>query len=309
MAIATHYFAGFIVGIEAVWLLAAGPRSRALFAAVGGVAATCAALAPLLLSQRSAGRTDWIEDTSLVTRAADTAKHLLTGPFGTPVDAVAAVAALLVLGALVTLFARAGERERTRAKVALAVALGSIALPLVLAVGGFDYYRDLYVIAALVPLLCVVAVGIGAARGHWAIALASSLCALLASVAIAQQVDDDLQRDDWRKVSELLGPAEDTRVIVSDRLGSKPLELYLGATPFTAGELDVRELVLVESFRFGGTREPPPPDVPQFVLADHREGPTYRLMVYRAAAPAPLTPESVTPFALDDEVFVLEQRP
>jgi mannosyltransferase len=306
LAIATHYFAGFIVGIEAVWLLLAVGRSRAVLAAVGAVAATCAVLAPLLLAQRSSGRVDWIEDTSLVPRATDTAKRFVTGPFGAPVDALAAASAALVLCALVTLFVRAGERERARAKVALAVALGSIAVPFVLAIGGFDYFYDHYVIAALVPLLCVVAVGIAAAPVRWAIALGSVLCALLASVAIAQQLDEDLQREDWREVSELLGPPADTRVIVADESASKPLEFYLGATPFTEGERAARELALVESFRTGHTREPPPPDVPGFALTGRYEGPAYRLITYRASAPVAVTPASAAQFGLDDEVFVLQ---
>ena len=305
LAVATHYFAGFIVGIEAVWLLVATARSRAVLAAVGGVAATCAALAPLLLSQRSSGRTDWVEDTSLATRAVDTAKRFLTGQFGTPVDALAVAAALLVIYGVVMLFVCAGERERRRASIVLAVAFGSIAAPFALAIAGFDYYRDQYVIGALVPLLCVVAVGIAATPARRAVVLASALCALLASIAIVQQFDDDLQREDFRKVSELLGPPAGNRVIVSDRLGSKPLELYLGATPFTAGEVAADELALVESFREGDARKPPPPEVPGFELDGADEGPTYRLMVYRAESPTEVTPESVTPFGLDDEVFLL----
>ena len=307
LAIATHYFAGFIVGIEAVWLLVACGRSRAVLAAVGGVAATCAVLAPLLLSQRSSGRVDWIEDTSLVTRATDTAKRFISGQYGAPVNALTAAAAVLFLCALVTLFVRAGERERARATVALAVALGSIAVPFVLAIGGFDYFYDHYVIAALVPLLCVAAVGIAAAPGRWALAGGAALCAVLASVAIAQQLDEDLQREDWREVSDLLGPPAGTRVIVADESASKPLEYYLGATPFEEGERAAGELALVETFRSGHTREPPPPDVPGFTLADDYEGPTYRLMTYRASAPVAVTPASVAPFGLDDEAFVLQQ--
>src|SRR3954447_21088980 len=56
-ALATHYFAGFLIGAEAIWLLYRPPgRGRvAVAVAVGAVAVAAAALLPLALHQRSTG--------------------------------------------------------------------------------------------------------------------------------------------------------------------------------------------------------------------------------------------------------------
>jgi mannosyltransferase len=307
LAIASHYYAGYLVAIEAVVLLATSPRRRDVVPPVGVVVITGALLAPLVLAQRSSGRTDWIDDTSLASRLVNAGKRFMTGPFGSPVDALAVVIAMVATAALVLLLKQAPPAERARALLALAVGLGAIAIPLVLALAGFDYFSDNYLIGSLVVLVCVVAAGLAAPPARWAAAMGVALCGALAAVAIVQQFDEELQREDWRQVARDLGAPHGGRVIVVDELGSKPLELYLGADTHPDGELAVHELVLGESVRGDGDRSPPPPQPPGFTLVEHREGPTFRYMVYRAPNGASVSPESVRRFALTDEPFVLQQ--
>src|SRR5215212_6768679 len=63
-AIATHYFAGFLVGAEALWLLYR-LRSRASLIGVAAVAAVGAALLPLALHQRSSGAARFISESAI----------------------------------------------------------------------------------------------------------------------------------------------------------------------------------------------------------------------------------------------------
>src|SRR4051794_33625874 len=67
-AIATHYYAGFLIGAEAGWLLLVtwrtGARARAAVA-VSGVGLAAAALLPLALHQRSTGAAKFIAESGL----------------------------------------------------------------------------------------------------------------------------------------------------------------------------------------------------------------------------------------------------
>jgi uncharacterized membrane protein len=72
LAVLTHYFAAFLVGAEALWLLWI-MRERAV-AAAGALAVVGLALVPLAISQRGEGHTAFIEDIALGTRIVDLPK-------------------------------------------------------------------------------------------------------------------------------------------------------------------------------------------------------------------------------------------
>ena len=65
LALATHYFAAFLVAIEAVWLLMAAANRRPIAVAVACLAAVELALLPLLLHQRSLNLADFIDEIPL----------------------------------------------------------------------------------------------------------------------------------------------------------------------------------------------------------------------------------------------------
>ena len=66
-ALATHYFAGFVLVPEALWLIYR-ERTRTTALAIGAVALAGAALAPLALHQRASGSTTFISDFGLGSR-------------------------------------------------------------------------------------------------------------------------------------------------------------------------------------------------------------------------------------------------
>src|SRR3954453_11601694 len=91
LALATHYFALFVVVPMAVWLLwrhGRGAARRGVLAACGGVALAGAALLPLLVHQATNDRADYIRKLGLVGRALQVPKQYLTG-FDAPLEAVA----------------------------------------------------------------------------------------------------------------------------------------------------------------------------------------------------------------------------
>src|SRR5204863_9673060 len=106
-SIATHYFAGFLVGAEAAWLLWI-LRARAVVA-VGAVALASGALLPMALHQRSTGAARFISESSAARRLAQIPKQFAVGYQG-PLETVLTVVALLLIAyGLVRMF-RAGPR-------------------------------------------------------------------------------------------------------------------------------------------------------------------------------------------------------
>ncbi|MDX6697199.1 MAG: mannosyltransferase [Solirubrobacteraceae bacterium] len=224
-ALATHYFAVFLVAPEAVALLAfrAG-RGRDVWLAVGATAGAAAALLPLALTQRERSAFLAVGDVGLGDRAAAVPKQFVLGAFAGELDArwiVAAAAALgLAAGGLVVLRAR---RDRSLAAVATLAAV-ALAVPLILALGGADYLNARNVLIALPVALA--AVGAAAAPGRGAgVLVAGALLLGFGAVDVAVTASDRLQRDDWRSAAREIGPGR--AVVVMSPVGSgAPLGVY-----------------------------------------------------------------------------------
>ena len=131
LAVLTHYFAAFLFIPEAA-ILARRLGWKRICAPAGAVMLVGLALVPLAASQRASGKVHWIEEASLLSRAAETAKLFLVGVYG-PLEIVSALlAGLLVLGALALLVWRGEQREQAGARDAAVVAIVATALPLLL---------------------------------------------------------------------------------------------------------------------------------------------------------------------------------
>ena len=133
LTLATHYFGVFLVGAEAVWLLARlRPRLPVVLASLVPVATLLAHL-PVLLDQRGNGEA--VAGSSLASRIAGIPKNLVVG-YSFPLEAAGSVlAACLVLLGLV-LAARLTPRERRGALVAGSLAAAVVLVPIVLAAVG-----------------------------------------------------------------------------------------------------------------------------------------------------------------------------
>jgi hypothetical protein len=162
----------------------------------------------------------------------------------------------VVLLALVCVVWGTSGEERAGLRLAGAIGLVSLALPLLLIGAGQDYFLTRNVIGALVPLLAVVAGGLGAARvGALGVVLAAVLCAGGGMAIASVDSKASLERPDWGGLARALGPAREERaVVVSGAYQAVSLGLYLDRSTLLPGHarpVRVREIDLV------GTRPPP----------------------------------------------------
>ncbi len=311
LALATHYFAGFLVVAEAVWLLVA-LRERDRFraaVATAGILAVAAALVPIALDQRSHGGAAWIGESALGTRAAQVAKQFLVG-YDAPLEALlTALAAALALAAVAAVAGLGDARERAAGVVAGVLAAAALALPLVLAIAGADYLIARNLIAGLVPALVLVGIGFAVRRaGAWGLAGAAGLAAVFAVAVIAVDVEPRYQRDDWRSAADEIAAVPGRQALVAPATGRLPLSLYLPeARPPAPGATPVREIdVLGVTVRRPGEEPAAPPvpaapasPVPGFELAGVERGDTYTLLRFRAASPQPVDPAQLGAVTLD----------
>src|ERR1700744_1236241 len=254
LALGSHYFAFFAVGIEAVWLaVALRHRWKAVLPALAVVGAAGASLVPLIAAQTNPNHIGWIEESALGERFFQTGVSFLIGETGhviaePPRVHYAVLPALGVLLAALFLLALGTRRERRGGAIALVVGLGVLALAGAAALVGKDYVVERNLLPALVPLAAVVAIGLGATRTRLiGVLVAVALCAYWLPLHTFSPHHPTPRRPDYRGVAAALGPARVPRAIVSWRLAGDPLRWYLddGALRWYGGREAVREVDLV----------------------------------------------------------------
>jgi mannosyltransferase len=292
LAIATHYFAAFVVAPEAAWLiLRARDRRRPILAMVA-LLAVGGALLPLLVRQRKLDLTSFITQSSLAKRVVQVAKQFVVGYASPAQTVVVVVGACLIAVALGLVFARLVERERRGVKLAAGIGLVAVGIPVLLAIFGADYLDTRNVLGAWLPLMLVPAIGLGGRRaGRTGLVTTTGLCALALFVTVAVWANPAYQRENDRGLARALGRATVPRaILVTPASASVPLDVYLG--PFSKGACPVKEVDLtalaVRSGTFSGAKPPPqpapdrPPPAPGFRLVERRVTRTYTLLRYRS---------------------------
>jgi mannosyltransferase len=280
LALATHYFAVFIVIPQALWLLwRHGRSSRRAALSLAAVAIVGAALLPLAVVQASGNRARFISATSLGSRVAAVLKQFLIG-YATPHATVLTVlAALAALGLALSL--------RRRDVHLLALAAIAVLLPIALALAGADYVITRNLIMAMVPL--VVLAALAAARTRAGPPIVGLLCVVGLVAFVGVELTPADQRDDWRGVASAIGPALlGPRVVVVDPSDGAPaLRLYLPlrrVPPSPATYLTIREVDVIDV-----ARNPPLPSpslgIPGFVPQPVVHTGAYTLERYVAATP------------------------
>jgi mannosyltransferase len=254
LALCSHYFAVFAIAIEAVWLLAAlRDRWRAVLPAIGAVVATGLALLPLIAVQVNPKHIGWIEHSPLLERLWETASSFVIGETGhviaePPRDRYAIVPLLLIGCATLFVALWGSRRERRGAVIGLALGLGVTALATAAALAGKDYVVERNLLPALLPLAAVAAIGFASAGGRRVgILLAVALCAYWITFDIHVTQTPNLQRPDYRTLTDELGPATRRRAVVSWKLAGDPVRWYLHdhALRMYSGEERLSEVDLV----------------------------------------------------------------
>lgn len=306
VAVATHYFAVFLVAAEAAWLLV---RLRPVLRVVLATLVPAAVLAvhlPLVFAQRGNGEA--VAGSSLLSRIAGIPKNLIVG-YSFPAEVLgSAVAALLVVVGVV-LVARVPPPERRGALVAGSLALSVVLIPTALALVGVDFLIARNTIAAVVP--AAVCVGGGYATGRLGLAAAAALCVLSAAIALVPALDTTYGRTDWRGAAAALADAGGTRAIVVTPYMSRTLwRPYLsgldepGPRGAVVGEIAAVGLATEGGYSAGHVTPPrvsvPTPLEGFRVVAVERK-PTYTLVLYRADRPRFVPTSTLTGLALTDE--------
>jgi mannosyltransferase len=254
LALCSHYFAVFAVGIEALWLLIAlRSRWRVVLPAVGGVAIVGLALIPLISAQVNPTHIGWINHSLLSTRLFQTGISFLVGETGhviaePPRERYALLPTILIGVAFVLVAVRGTRREKHGALLGAVIGLGVVALAALAAAIGKDYVVERNLLPALVPLAVAGAIGFatdGARR--LGLFLAVSLVAYWMAFDIHVTQTPNLQRPDFREITDGLGPPRGPRAIVTWKLAADPVRFYLHdqSVRVYSGEIPLREIDVI----------------------------------------------------------------
>jgi hypothetical protein len=283
LALLSHYFAVFLVLPEAVWLLARRRTRRIAVAPVAAVAITGLALLPLIDAQR--GNVSWISDVPRWRRLVEVVQEFLVGPQAPWERPTTVVAGLLTAAAVVLVATRGARREWVELRPAVAVGLAALALPLLLALAGFDYVLGRNLMVAWVPLSIAVGGGLVSRRvGAAGVALLAAVVALGIGTVVVSASQPKFDAEDWRGAARALGPppAGGRAIVLWPPEGAEALLLYRPSArqlPTDASEA-VNEVVVVtlgDRRRDAGFRAALAPPRPPFREREHRDAAHFTL--------------------------------
>ena len=250
LAVLTHFFAGFLILPEAVWLLwrdravFGGPavdRRRDALIAVGCVAVVQAALLPLIIHDASHPISSWIAGFPRSIRLKQVPIQFAFGTLyrGSLVDYgwAVGIGTALVVGGMIAF--GGSERERRGAAILAWLAGFVLIVPVLLALLGHDYIDARNLMPAWIPLAVLVGAACTAARLR---VVGSALAAVLlglfviAGARVAQS--PQYERPNWRAVASALGKPAGARAIVAydGAFAAGPLAIYLRGVPWLPTE-------------------------------------------------------------------------
>jgi 4-amino-4-deoxy-L-arabinose transferase-like glycosyltransferase len=255
LAILTHFFAGFLVAPEALWLLWQ-LRSRAAAVACLVVAITQLAVLPLAIGDTShplywIGGTGALADRINAIPLDLSVSQLWQSPQPLVEDGLLGLAALAALATLLV-WRWGGERERRGALLSAGLGLCVVIVPIVLAWLGRDYVFNRNFMPAWIPLAVALGAACTVPRARLAGAgLAAVLIAMFIWAGVTIDGDAYVQRQDWRGAATAVGRQIGIRAIVmtDGNDAEQPLSIYLPRTHFSylgwpaavpaVGEVDV----------------------------------------------------------------------
>jgi mannosyltransferase len=251
LALASHYFAVFLLAPEALWLLARKDVRRRAFAAVGFVGLVGLALLPLAIEQSHGikAKAGFLQ-TPLSSRITAIPTRFLLGEAAPSSSKTLLVTlALLLVAAGVLFLLRGGAAARPRLLwVALSVAVLATLVPTLMALAGRDYLDARNLVGTWAPLVIVLATGY-AATDRLGLLAGTALVVLFLAMVIIGNTDTAVQRTDYRGIAAALraspGPGE-RAIVVSPDFNWTPLAHYLPGYPqLGPGNVGVREVDLI----------------------------------------------------------------
>jgi mannosyltransferase len=317
LAVLTHYFAAFLFIPEAIVLVRRCGLRRLLVPA-GAVVLVGIALMPLAVAQHGNGhKSEWIEESSLISRVAETAKQFLVGLYSPLEIFTALVGGLLAASAVVLVIRRTNQAERRVARDVALVAGSALALPLLLALThALDVFDGRNMIADWIPAAVLIAIGLGASGAHRAGTLIGAcLCTLFLGVVVSINLIPGYQRDDWRGAAQALPSRHASdQIIVAEGYSWYPLSVYLpGAHPLINTTLSTRELdfITLRARRTG--RSPAPPVVPTqpprgFHLVSVRDTESYAVTRFLAPRITTVTLPTLRRLSQEPYAEAIQQR-
>jgi mannosyltransferase len=300
LALATHYFAIFLIVPEGLWLIAAGVPRRHALVACGGVVLAGLALLPLALDQRSHSYlTDYLRDTTMPFRLLRTAKQQLIG-FDLPAEVALTLVAggIAASGAALAVLRLKGD-ERNGARVAGALALVAAVAPVLLALLGLDYIDPRNMLVVWMPVAIVVAAGLVGAAGRTGAAAVAVLCVLGILSVAGLFANPNWRRPDWRGAAAAVGaPREPTVIVQTPENNEQPLMFYLGdSARLRPAGARVRDVTLALRARLdpkelhpAAPPRPPSVRISGFSEVGRRETETYTVIRVRSTREVRLTP-------------------
>lgn len=253
LALATHYYASFLVWAEVAWLLWRR-RDRWVVGCAGALGLVQLALLPLLTDQTDNSAT--IAEQGLAGRVAGAAKQFLLGQYADQLDSPLLVATAIALALASAVVLLRSDAARRHAGWMLVLAALLVLAPLVFSVVGPDRFNGRNVIVALA--LALVATGAGLWSAEWAGArvLLGVLVVFFTAVTVAVATTPRLQRDDWKAVGNALdAEAHPLAVVVDPGVGVPALSRYTGDLFPVLGEAEVQRIAYVRVERPPGVQE------------------------------------------------------
>ena len=293
LALCSHYFAIFLIAPQAILLLLAS-RNRAVVYACGGLSAVVLALGLVALEQQGEDRRDGYTDRSLASRVAEVGVDYVAGEEPDPlsastrVDAVqvgAGLAGLVLFAGAVVLLSRGPPHEREAGLWMGAILVAAVGVPALAALVGLDFLKPRNVMAGVVPVLMIAALGFSSERAARAGLIgAIGMSALFAASLIATNVSAEMQREDWRSAAGAAGAPAGTRLIAVPQNGDDPLLYYLDATRFV-GPVARDGAVVDEIVAISTTSEINPPPEGFELVSTERVPPLFTVSTFQASGP------------------------
>jgi 4-amino-4-deoxy-L-arabinose transferase-like glycosyltransferase len=258
LALATHYFAAFLIAPQAALIIARAPRTRRVAAAFAGLAVVVAAIVPFALYQHRLASKAWsaIAATGSLRSRLQAALGRLLVNGGAGVPHAWWLGYLFVAAAFAVALWRGSAVERRTVALGAGLAAAVIILALIAALAGFDYVLARHLLPAYLPLLGALAVALGGSRAGRIGLLVAAAGAVL-GVAVTISVDTSLtyQREDVRDVARPLAAHAPGRTVIIQRSDNYllrshglPALLYYAPTlrAMPAGARPVQRLTLIE---------------------------------------------------------------